>query len=75
MGLSEVAEEVHELQLLSYEREAAYSIGLDRTQALRRVILPQASRVSIPPLSNTFIGLVKDTTLASLILVSEMLSK
>ena len=44
-------------------------------QALKRVILPQATRVSIPPLSNTFISLVKDTSLASLILVTEMFRK
>lgn len=52
--------------------EAAYSIGMTRSQALRRIILPQASRVAIPPLSNSFIGLIKDTSLASLILVTEM---
>ena len=45
------------------------------TQALVRIILPQAARVSIPPLSNSFIGLVKDTSLASLVLVSEMFRK
>ena len=37
-----------------------------------RIILPQAARVSVPPLSNTFISLVKDTSLASLILVTEL---
>jgi cystine transport system permease protein len=52
--------------------EAAYTIGMSRTRALRRVILPQAARVSVPPLSNTFISLVKDTSLASVILVTEM---
>ncbi len=52
--------------------EAGYTIGMSRTLTLRRVILPQAARVSVPPLSNTFISLVKDTSLASLILVSEM---
>lgn len=52
--------------------EAAYSIGMSYPQALRRIILPQAARVSIPPLSNTFISLVKDTSLASLVLVTEM---
>lgn len=52
--------------------EAAYTIGMSRARALRRVILPQAARVSVPPLSNTFISLVKDTSLASLILVTEM---
>jgi cystine transport system permease protein len=41
-------------------------------RALRRIILPQAARVSVPPLSNTFISLVKDTSLASLILVTEL---
>jgi L-cystine transport system permease protein len=39
---------------------------------LKRIILPQATRVSIPPLSNSFISLVKDTSLASLIFVTEM---
>ncbi len=52
--------------------EAAYTVGLSRTKTLARVVLPQAARVSVPPLSNTFISLVKDTSLASLILVTEM---
>ncbi|MFD5823738.1 amino acid ABC transporter permease [Nesterenkonia xinjiangensis] len=52
--------------------EAGYTIGMSRVQTLRRLILPQAARVSVPPLSNTFISLVKDTSLASLILVTEM---
>ncbi|MFS0700839.1 amino acid ABC transporter permease [Cellulomonas sp. 179-A 4D5 NHS] len=52
--------------------EAAYMIGMSRRLALRRIILPQAARVSVPPLSNTFISLVKDTSLASLTLVTEL---
>ena len=52
--------------------EAAYMIGMSHATALRRIILPQAARVSVPPLSNTFISLVKDTSLASLILVTEL---
>lgn len=52
--------------------EAAYSIGMTDGQALRRIILPQAARVSIPPLSNSFISLVKDTSLAAAITVAEM---
>jgi len=52
--------------------EAAHMIGMSRGLALRRIILPQAARVSVPPLSNTFISLVKDTSLASLILVTEL---
>lgn len=52
--------------------EAAYTVGMNRTHTLTRIILPQAARVSVPPLSNTFISLVKDTSLASLILVTEL---
>ena len=52
--------------------EAAYMIGMSHSRALTRIILPQAARVSVPPLSNTFISLVKDTSLASLILVTEL---
>lgn len=52
--------------------EAAYTIGMNRTRTLTRIILPQAARVSVPPLSNTFISLVKDTSLTSTILVTEL---
>ena len=52
--------------------EAGYTIGMSRPRTLKRIVLPQAARVSVPPLSNTFISLVKDTSLASLILVTEL---
>lgn len=52
--------------------EAGHTIGMSPTRTLSRIILPQAARVSVPPLSNTFISLVKDTSLASLILVTEL---
>ncbi|MCF3641327.1 amino acid ABC transporter permease [Rhizobium sp. TRM95111] len=52
--------------------EAAYSIGMSWSQAMRRTILPQATRVAVPPLSNTFISLVKDTSLAAAITVPEL---
>lgn len=52
--------------------EAGYTIGMSKTRTLYKLILPQAARVAIPPLSNTFISLVKDTSLASMILVTEM---
>jgi cystine transport system permease protein len=55
--------------------EAAHMIGMSNRLALRRIILPQAARVSVPPLSNTFISLVKDTSLASLVLVTELFRK
>ena len=53
--------------------EAAETIGYHYVGALRRIILPQAARVAVPPLSNTLISLVKDTSLASTILVTELL--
>jgi His/Glu/Gln/Arg/opine family amino acid ABC transporter permease subunit len=53
--------------------EAAETVGLNYVGALRRIILPQATRVAVPPLSNTLISLVKDTSLASTILVTELL--
>jgi cystine transport system permease protein len=52
--------------------EAAYSMGMTREQALRRAILPQAARVALPPLSNSFIALVKDTSLAAVLTVPEV---
>lgn len=52
--------------------EAGFTVGLSRTTTLRRIIAPQAARVSVPPLSNTFISLVKDTSLVSIITVTEL---
>ncbi|WP_308469015.1 amino acid ABC transporter permease [Rathayibacter soli] len=69
------ASEVVRAAILAVPRgqwEAASTIGMSNGQAMRRIILPQAARVSVPPLSNTFISLVKDTSLASVILVTEL---
>lgn len=52
--------------------EAGYTIGMTYMQTFRRIIAPQAIRVAVPPLSNTFIGLFKDTSLASVVTVTEM---
>ncbi|MBM0511689.1 ABC transporter permease subunit [Aeromonas hydrophila] len=52
--------------------EAAYSIGMNWPQVMWRVILPQAARIAVPPLSNTFISLVKDTSLAATVTVPEL---
>ncbi|HDC4323789.1 amino acid ABC transporter permease [Aeromonas hydrophila] len=52
--------------------EAAYSIGMNWSQVMWRVILPQAARIAVPPLSNTFISLVKDTSLAAAVTVPEL---
>jgi len=53
--------------------EAAKAIGMARLKALRRIILPQAMRVIIPPIGNEFISMVKLTSLASVIQYSEIL--
>jgi cystine transport system permease protein len=53
--------------------EAASTVGMGYATTLRRVVLPQAARTAVPPLSNTLISLVKDTSLASTIQVTELL--
>ena len=53
--------------------EAASAIGMSRLRSLRRIILPQAMRVVLPPLGNEFIGMVKSTSLASVIQYPEVL--
>ncbi len=54
------------------QTEAAMALGLSRWLTMRRIILPQALRVVVPPLGNYFIGLFKDTALASTITVKEL---
>ncbi|MXQ55091.1 amino acid ABC transporter permease [Shimazuella alba] len=53
--------------------EAAYSINMSYSKALRRIVMPQALRVALPSLANTLLSLVKDTSLLSMITVPEML--
>ncbi|MGF0320372.1 amino acid ABC transporter permease [Nocardia fluminea] len=53
--------------------EAAQSLGMTYVQTLWSIVFPQAARIAVPPLSNTLISLVKDTSLASTILVTELL--
>ncbi|OOF35796.1 amino acid ABC transporter permease [Rodentibacter heidelbergensis] len=52
--------------------EASYAIGMNYWQAFIRTIMPQALRISVPSLSNTFISTVKDTSLASLVWIAEL---
>jgi polar amino acid transport system permease protein len=52
--------------------EAAMAIGMSRTQALRRVVVPQALRRILPVLASTWVSLFKDTSLVSVIAVSEL---
>ncbi len=52
--------------------EAALSLGMSTWTALRRVIVPQAVRIVIPPVTNDFIALFKDTSVVSMISVTEL---
>ena len=70
------AAEVVRASILSVQQgqwEASQALGLSYPQTLGSIILPQAARIAVPPLSNTLISLVKDTSLASTILVTELL--
>ena len=52
--------------------EAAKALGMTNSQAMRRIIFPQAVRVIIPPVSNEFIAMIKDSSLVSLMGVWEL---
>lgn len=52
--------------------EAAWSLGMTTPQALRFVLGPQALRVAIPPMTNDFIALLKDSSLVSLVTLTEL---
>ncbi len=54
------------------QMEAAVALGMSRGLALRRIIVPQATRIVIPPVTNDFIALFKDTAVCSLITVVEL---
>jgi polar amino acid transport system substrate-binding protein len=54
------------------QMEAALSLGMTRATALRRIIVPQAVRLVIPPVTNDFIALFKDTSMCSAITVVEL---
>lgn len=52
--------------------EAAYSLGMSPVLAFRRIILPQALRIALPPMTNDFVSLFKDTSVAFAISVWEL---
>ncbi len=56
------------------QREAAMSLGMTPTQSMAYIILPQATRIVLPPVANYAIGLLKDTSLCSLIGVNEIMN-
>ncbi|MBI3039785.1 amino acid ABC transporter permease, partial [bacterium] len=54
------------------QMEAALSLGMTETLALRRIILPQAFRIALPGITNDFIALFKDSSLVSMIAMVEL---
>jgi polar amino acid transport system permease protein len=56
------------------QREAAISLGMTPAQSMTYIIMPQAARIILPPVANYAIGLLKDTSLCSLIGVNELMN-
>jgi len=54
------------------QTEAAYSVGMTPGQTMRRIILPQAIRIVIPPIGNDFVAMLKDSSMVSLMAVWEL---
>ena len=76
--LASFAEEIYWAGILSVDKgqwEAARSTGLSFFQSLRDVVLPQAIRLTIPPLTNRTIVITKSTAIASVVAVQEILSQ
>lgn len=57
------------------QMEAALSVGMTRWQGMRRIVLPQAFTIALPSLGNTVIALIKDTSLAFLVSVVELMGE
>jgi polar amino acid transport system permease protein len=77
LGLNEAAymAEIVRAGILSVDEgqsEAAQALGMSRTQTMRRVVLPQAMRVIVPPTGNETISMLKTTSLASIIAVADL---
>ncbi|MEY9853150.1 polar amino acid transport system permease protein [Leifsonia sp. EB41] len=78
LGLNEAAymSEIIRAGIISVpsgQHEAASALGLNRRQGMAKVILPQAMRVIIPPTGNEFIGMLKSTSLVSVLSVADLL--
>ena len=54
------------------QQEAAWSLGLSRWQTIVHVVAPQALRVALPPMTNDFIALLKDSSLVALVTITEL---
>lgn len=77
LGLNYAASEAENyraaiLSVASGQSEAAYALGMTRWQNLRHIILPQAARTALPPVTNDFIAMFKDTSIVSVITMVEL---
>ena len=57
------------------QMEAALALGMSRATAMRRIIIPQTVRIILPPIGNEFIALLKDSSLVSILAVSDLLRR
>ncbi len=57
------------------QMEAALALGLSRSQAIRKIILPQTFKIIMPPVGNEFIALLKDSSLVSILAVADLLRR
>jgi polar amino acid transport system permease protein len=57
------------------QMEAALALGMSRSQAIRKVILPQTIKIILPPIGNEFIALLKDSSLVSILAISDLLRR
>ena len=55
------------------QTEAAHSLGLSRARTMRHIVLPQALRIILPPLANSFIGMLKDSSLVAILSVTDLM--
>src|SRR5262249_6363254 len=75
MNYSAYESEIYRAGLQAIPRgqmEAALSLGMSRPVALRRIVIPQAARIVIPPVVNDFIALFKDTSVCSVVTLVEL---
>ena len=74
LGLS-ITASAYTAEIIRGQWEAAFAVGLTYRQSLRYVVIPQATRLAIPPLSNVMLDLVKSSSIAAIISVPEIFQK
>ena len=78
LNMSAYMSETFRAAILSVEKgqmEAAISVGMTKWQAMKRIVLPQAFVIAVPNFGNSFIGRIKDTSLAFVVSIVELMGK